>query len=558
MLVSLHIENIAVIEKADVMFNGGFTVLTGETGAGKSMVIDAINAVLGERVSREIVRSGTASALVTAEFRDLSAAVTEALASLGYEPEEDGTLLISRQIGADGRGSCRVGGRPATVSVLREVGRMLVNIHGQHENQALLVPERHLEYLDRMGGLLPKREAYAARYREYCALYRELRSLNTDEEEKTRRIELLSYQINEIEEAALTAGEEVALEEKRRLFRHSEKITGALEAAQQFLDGDEDTDGGISLISRAVKEIASAAKFSDALQEQAGTLETLLFELEAAGDVLRNTYDALSFNEQERDAVEQRAELIRRLTSKYGGDTAAVLAYAEKARQEREQIELADQRREQLETLLEQAGKAAMDAAAELTEARREAGRIFTEKVAAELAYLDMPGVRLEVAREPVSLTATGGDKIEFCIAANPGEPARSIARIASGGELSRIMLAMKSVMADADEIDTLIFDEIDAGISGRAARKVGAKLHQIAGGRGGNRQILCVTHLAQIAACADQHLLIQKAVKEGRTYTDVLPLAQSGREEELARIIGGVVTETNLLAAKELLEQSC
>lgn len=556
MLVSLHIENIAVIEKADVTFDGGFTVLTGETGAGKSMVIDAINAVLGERVSRDIVRTGTPAALVTAEFRDLSPAVREKLASLGYEPEEDGSLLIWRQIGADGRGSCRVGGRPATVSLLRELGRMLVNIHGQHENQTLLSPERHLDYLDRMGGLLPRREQYAALYREYCTIYRELKALKTDDEQKERRVELLSYQIKEIDDAALTAGEETGLEEKRQLFRHSEKITDALDAADQLLSGDEDTDGGLTLVSRAVRELTGAAKFSDSLRTQADKLENLLYELEASADSIRQTAEEMAFNEQERDAVEQRLELIRRLNGKYGGDTAAVLRYAEKARQELSEIETADQRREQLEAQLEKAGKAAVEAAAELTEARQRAGRIFTDKVAKELAYLDMPGVRLEVTVEPVSLTATGGDKIEFCISANPGEPARSIARIASGGELSRIMLAMKSVMADADEIDTLIFDEIDTGISGRAARKVGAKLYEIARNTAGKRQVLCVTHLAQIAARADGHLLIRKAVRNGRTYTDVVPLDRSGREQELARIIGGVVTEATVKAACELLDQ--
>lgn len=556
MLTQLYIENIAVIERADVSFDRGFNVLTGETGAGKSMVIDAINAVLGERIGRDIVRSGTPAAVVSAVFDRLPKTVTDKLDELGYPPEEDGTLLIRRQIGADGRGSCHINGRVATVSLLREIGRLLVNIHGQHENQSLLSPDKHLEYLDRMGELGQQREQYVALYRKYCAVYKELRSLDTDEEQKQRRLELLQYQLKEIEDAALVAGEETALEEKRRLFRHSEKITEGLRAAQQLLRGEDDTDGGLTLVSRAVRELGAGGRVSDEVLQLSQRLETALFELEACADAVDDTAEELAFNEEERDRVEQRSELIRKLTSKYGADTAAVLAYAEKARAEFNTIENADERRMELETELDRLGKEVVAAAETLTALRKAAGEVFARQVAEELRSLDMPGVKLAVAIEPISLNATGGDKVEFRISANPGEEPKSIAKIASGGELSRIMLAMKSVMADADEIDTLIFDEIDAGISGHAAQQVGLKLWETARStEKRQRQVLCVTHLAQIAAKGDRHLLIRKAVRDGRTFTEVTPLDRDAREQELARIIGGRVSEANLVAAGEMLD---
>ena len=556
MLTQLSIENIAVIERADVTFDRGFNVLTGETGAGKSMVIDAINAVLGERIGRDIVRTGTPAAAVSAVFDRLPASVGDKLAELGYPLEEDGTLLMRRQIGADGRGSCHINGRVATVSLLREIGRMLVNIHGQHENQTLLSPDKHLDYLDRMGELIPQREQYAKLYRRYCAVYKELRSLNTDEEQKQRRLELLRYQLQEIEDAALTAGEEAALEEKRQLFRHAEKIADGLRATQQLLRGEDDTDGGLTLVSRAVRELGVCGRVSDAVLQLSQKLENVLFELEACADAVDTTAEELAFNEEERDRVEQRSELIRKLTSKYGADTAAVLAFAEQARAELSTIENEDERRAQLEQELEQAGKEVVAAAETLTKLRKAAGEVFARQVADELRSLDMPGVTLAVSVEPVSLTATGGDKVEFRISANPGEEPKSIAKIASGGELSRIMLAMKSVMADADEIDTLIFDEIDTGISGHAAQQVGRKLWETARStEKRQRQVLCVTHLAQIAAKGDRHLLIQKAVRDGRTFTEVLPLDRAQREQELARIIGGRVSDANLTAAKEMLD---
>ena len=512
MLWSLHIENIAVIEKADITFDAGFNVLTGETGAGKSIIIDSINAVLGERVSRDLVRSGSEQAAVSAVFSDLSAAAQDKLRELGFETDEDGMLLIQRTISAEGKGGCRINGRPATVSMLRECGRLLVNIHGQHENQALLAPEKHVEYLDRLGGLMPLRAEYRAAYEEWQRLRRQLDAVQMDEDQKLRQLDLLRYQVDEIEAAELVPGESAQLQERRTFFRNVEKIAQGLYAARALLQGDEEVRG---------------------LTEQ------------------------LEFDPQELEQVESRLDVIRRLTAKYGPEEEDVLALLEKARQELEQIETADETAARLRIQLEKAEKAAGEAARRLTAARQKAAEIFTRDVLEQLKFLDMPGVRLQVQILPVPLTAAGGDHVEFRIAANPGEEPKSIARIASGGELSRIMLALKSVMADADDIDTLVYDEIDVGISGRAAWKVGIKLRETAQGtKAVRRQVLCVTHLAQIAAQAHHHLLIEKSVHDGRTYTAVRSLDRAGREDELARIIGGEVTAASREAAREMLDR--
>ena len=550
MLVSLTIENIAVIERASISFDSGLTVLTGETGAGKSIVIDSLNAVLGERIRRDLVRAGSEKASVSALFRDISGAALEALAEMGMEPDEDGSLLIQRSLTADGKGACHINGRPATVSMLRTVGRLLVNIHGQHENQALLAPERHVEYLDRLGGLLPLRASYEDAYRRYCAIRRQLKAADMDEALKARRLDLLRYQIDEIEEAALQPGEEEALAARRAVGRNAERIASSLQNAKAILSGDEDSAGILSALSEAVTAVQDAGRYMEELRALSDRVESLYYELEECAEELRDQAQRLDFDEGELEQVENRLDLLRRLSDKYGGSEEAVLAYLEQARQELDAIEMSDEHVARLQEQLAAARDETIAAAEKLTEARRLAARRFSEDVGRELAFLDMPGVTLEVSIEPVPLTAIGGDKVEFRIAANPGEPARSISRVASGGELSRIMLAMKSVLADIDDIDTLIYDEVDAGISGRAARKVGLKLHQTAR----SRQILCVTHLAQIASQADHHLLIAKQVRQGRTYTEVTPLDGEGRELELARIIGGEATEAARTAAREML----
>lgn len=556
MLECLYIENIAVIERAEIQFRTGFTVLTGETGAGKSIIIDAINAVLGERVRRDLVRTGSNTARVTALFSELSPWTADRLSQLGFAPDEDGSVLIARTIAAEGKGSCTVNGRPATAALLREMGTLLIDLHGQHENQLLLSADRHLHYVDRFGELASLREAYTACYREWCRVKRELDGADMDEQEKARRLDLLDYQIREIETAAPQAGEEETLQARRTLYRHAEKVAGQLAQAEQLLFGGEQ-DGALSLAQQAATDAENAARYFEQAVEPTARLRQALYELEDAAEDLRSLTEELAFDPRERDAVEDRWEVLRRLMSKYGSTTQEVLEFWERACNERQAIVLSDEHTARL-TAEEERCRAAMEQAAQqLTQARVAAAERFAKAVGQQLAFLDMPQVSLVIQHRSAEYTASGADHIEFWMSANVGEPPKPIARIASGGELSRIMLAIKSVLADADEIDTLIFDEIDTGISGRAAQKVGNRLRKTACSTNGrHRQVLCVTHLAQIAAQAQQHFLIEKSVHNGRTYTAVTPLSGASRERELARIIGGTVTEINLQAAREMLTE--
>ncbi len=556
MLVDLHIENVAVIEKADISFRSGFHVLTGETGAGKSIVIDAINAVLGERISRALVRTGKEQAFVTALFDELSPRVVDFLQENGYAPEDDGTLLVSRQITQEGKGTARINGRPASVSVLRQLGRMLVNIHGQHENQNLLSPETHVTYLDKIGHLEALQQTYYASYREYCRIHRLLKACNQDEETKNRRADLLRFQINEIEEAALQANEEFALQEKRDFFRNSEKIADSLTRATVQLCGDDVEAGAASATENAAREMAVVGAFDKGLATLSARVDELALEMRAIAQEVRLACERLEWDAAERDRVEERLDLINRLSLKYGSDTAAILQFAEKAKEELSAIVYAAEHQAVLEEELGRAEDKLVADAAVLTAARKEAAIRFAEQVVEELRFLDMPRVQFEVSIIPDTLNATGGDRVEFLLSANAGEPVKPLAKIASGGELSRIMLAIKAVMADADDVDTLVFDEIDVGISGRAAQKVGTKLREIAQMEKKRTQVVCVTHLAQIAAQAHHHFLINKSVLDERTYTQVLALDMQAREHELARIIGGEVTPTNLQAAREMLLQ--
>lgn len=554
MLDCLHIENIAVIERADIRFSTGFTALTGETGAGKSIVIDAINAVLGERTSRELVRTGSSAAHVTALFTDLSAYAVKQLELLGFSPDEDGNLLIGRTISAEGKSSCSVNGRPATAALLREIGKALVDLHGQHENQALFSADNHLNYLDRFGELDAQRERYTEAYRAWRQIVSELERVDMDESEKARRLDILAFQINEIETADLHVGEEEELQSRRALFRNAEKVASQLNAANALLLGDENRDGALSMAEQAVSSVQYTARYMEQATALSDQLQNALYEFQAAADELRDLTELLDFDPKELDEAEDRLEVIRRLTSKYGATTADVLNFLETAKAEYRQIELSD---EQLKLLTEReriAFAAAQREADALTDSRIAACTRFTAAVKEQLTFLDMPNVTLAIDRQPTALSANGADKIEFLLSANAGETPKPLARIASGGELSRIMLAIKSVLADADEVDTLIFDEIDTGISGRAALKVGARLRQTAESADRCRQVLCVTHLAQIAAQANEHFLIEKSVRDGRTYTDVTNLSRSDREQELARIIGGEITEAAVHAAREML----
>ncbi len=554
MLDCLHIENIAVIERADIRFTAGFTALTGETGAGKSIVIDAINAVLGERTRRDLVRTGSDAAHVTALFSELSPYATAQLETLGFSPDEDGDLLIGRTISAEGKSSCSVNGRPATAALLREIGKVLVDLHGQHENQALFSVDSHLAYLDRFGELAEQRERYAAAYREWRQIVSELDRVDLNESEKARKLDILSFQINEIEAANLTAGEEEELIAKRDLFRNAEKVASQLNTANALLLGDEESDGAVSMAEQAASSVRHAARYLEKAETLSEQLQNALYELQAAAEELQDLTDLLELDPRELDEVENRLEVIRRLISKYGATTADVLAFLENAKAEYRQIELSDEQLKQLTEREHTAFAAAQREADSLTNARLLAADRFAKAVKEQLTFLDMPNVTLTIDRQPIALGANGADKVEFLLSANAGELPKPLARIASGGELSRIMLAIKSVLADADEVDTLIFDEIDTGISGRAALKVGARLRQTADMANRRRQVLCVTHLAQIAAQANEHFLIEKSVRDGRTYTDVTCLSRADREQELARIIGGEVTDAAIQAAKEML----
>lgn len=549
MLRGLQIENAAVIERADIEFGRGLTVLTGETGAGKSIVIDAINALLGERITRETVRHGAENAFLSGVFDELSPEAEAFLAEQGYRLEEDGALLIQRSVSADGRGSCRINGRPATVSVLRQLGRMLVNIHGQHENQVLLQPERHIDYLDRLGRLLPVRQAYEKEYHNYCRIRRAMKALSMDEEQKAALSETLTRQIGEIDAAALKPGEEEELLARRELARHAEKIADELWTVRQALSGEEDQPGALALLTGAVGSLAAAGQVSEELAALAARLQSALYDVQACAEEAREAEDSLAFDEKELAALEDRLALIRRLVRQYGTDEQSVLARRDELQKQLDAIEGNAAQLADLQRQSDEARDATIAAAAKLSEARKAAAVLFEKNVCQQLAFLDMPHVKLVVEMEPTALTAIGGDRVEFLLSANPGEPPKSIAKTASGGELSRIMLALKSVLAGVDEIGTLVFDEVDSGISGRAAAKVGTLMRQIAE----KRQVLCVTHLAQIAVCGHDHLLVQKRVEKGRTFTAVERLDEGRRLQETARIIDGEATATALEAARDM-----
>ncbi len=552
MLQSLHIENVAVIEKTDISFGAGLTVLTGETGAGKSIVIDAINALLGERITRDVVRHGADRAYIAGVFDELPKDVLAFLQEQELSPEEDGTLLIQRSLTADGKGSCRIGGRPTTVSVLRQLGRMLVNIHGQHENQALLSAERHVEYLDRLGELEDVKAEYVSAYREYCRIRRVIKAATMDEQEKEFRTAQLTQWISVLEQANVKVGEEQELLSRRDLARHGEKLAGHLRLVRGAMEDDENggESGVLTRLTESVAALQAAGRVTDDLADLAKRLQSCLYDVQAVAEEAADFEARLCFDENELNALEDRLALIARLMKQHNvTDEQALLDKLAEMQTELSSIQSSDAYLAELERQSDVAKDATITASRRLTAARKEAAVRFEQDVQAQLAFMDMPHVRLAVSIEPTALTAIGGDAVEFLIASNPGEPPKSIAKTASGGELSRIMLALKSVLAQVDDIDTLVFDEVDSGISGRAAAKVGTLMRRIAA----KRQVLCVTHLAQIAACGHTHLLVSKSVADGRTYTAVDTLEEDRRLTELARIMGGTVTDATLSAAKEL-----
>ncbi len=552
MLSRLHIENIAVIENADLELEEGFNVLTGETGAGKSILIDSINLALGERVSKDIVRTGSGSAHVSALFTGISKSAAQELASLGYECDDD--LLIQRDISADGRGNCRISGRPATVSIVRSVGRLLINIHGQHDNQALLSPEKHVNYLDKFAGTGEQLDDYTAAYREVKGIEAELEGIQTDEALKERRIDLLKYQIDEIESADLHSDEEDELRARKLRIVNSEKIASAIASAYAALDGDDDTPGAKELLSNADGELDGITDVLTDIKELAARIKSLTYELEDCTDELREYTAENEYDPNELEIIEERLDTIFRMKRKYGESIERMLQFLDDSKKELESIETSGERAAALNNKLKTAKKKLVDIASDLTKKRCGAAKELSSKILQELRFLDMPQVEFSVNIEPLKeLASHGADNVEFLISANPGSPARPLAKIASGGEISRIMLAIKTVLANGDDIDTLIFDEIDTGVSGRAAQKIGNKLKQVSSGC----QVVCVTHLAQIAAQADRHILIEKTIAGGNTFTHLKTLDYDGRKKELARIIGTEITEQTIQTAAEMLSLS-
>lgn len=552
MLSNLQIENIAVIKSASIDFENGFNVMTGETGAGKSIVIDSLNAILGERTSRELIRSGADSASVCAEFQNVGDNVKNELEKLGIE--KDDTLIVSRKLTPDGKNVCRINGMPATVSMLKALGVQLVNIHGQLDNQSLLSPETHCSFIDKLAGSGRELNEFKELYSLYIKKENELKSLNTDVNEKNRRLDILNYQIEEIQKADIRPGEKDELTEKLGFLRNAEKVIDLLHTAYAALNGDGEMPGAADIAADAASKLLSAADYSSDFTETANGVNDAAMNLSAYTEELRDKIYSLDYDPNETERAEERLDVIYRLFQKYGDSEEDILAYLENAEKERDALSFSDERAEQLRAETEKAYNEALAAAKKLSEIRIEAGKKFSADVERELAFLDMPSVKFIVNDSVGKLYENGIDNIEFLLSANAGEEPKPLSKIASGGELSRIMLAIKCVLSELDDIDTLIFDEIDSGVSGRAALKIAAKMKELSK----THQVICVTHLAQIAAFADEHKLISKEEKDGRTYTCIASLDYNGRKYELARIMGGLtVTQSILNSAEELLSSA-
>lgn len=551
MLCELQIENIAIIKKSVINFEKGFNVMTGETGAGKSIIIDSLNAVLGVRTSRELIRTECDSAFVSALFYENSTEICAVLKDMDLPFSEDGELLIQRRLYADGRNQCKINGMTVTVSAVRQVAKNLVNIHGQSDNQMLLSPEYHCAYIDKLAENVNEFAAYQTAYAEYLTANQKLQSLNTNENEKLRRLDILNYQIEELENADIREGEIADIEERLSLLRNAEYITDALQRAHMYLNGEEDMGGAVSLSFDAASALENIAQFSEEYNEMCGQIREAAYTLSANCDDLRDRLFSDAYDPKEIDVLEERLDTLYTLKKKYGDSEQEMLAFLENAKEERDTIEMSDEIKAKLLLTVQEKYDTAMQAAMLLHETRVRTADAFCKNVASQLCFLDMPSVRFTVQSETGELTENGIDMIEFLLSANAGEEPKPLAKIASGGELSRIMLAIKSVLAEKDAIGTLIFDEIDTGVSGRAAQKIAIKLKQVSK----NHQVICVTHLAQIAAFGDTHMLIEKAEHDGQTFTQVQPLDFIGRKHELARILGGLtVTELQLQSAEELL----
>ncbi len=547
MLSLLHIENIAVIERADIAFNPGFNVLTGETGAGKSIVIDAISAILGERAYRDMIRTGEGKASVRAVFTGVPECSWFADNGVPYDPE----TVISREVYLDGKNICRVNGTLVSVSILRKLGIQLINIHGQHDSASLFDEENHLAFLDAFADNELLREDYGEKYAAVARLRKEIDSLTMDESEKLRRMETLKYQIAEIKKAELEPGEDEALEERRKLLQNAEKLSSGLNEAAECLYGGDDTDGASGLMAQAEYALGRLLRFSDSFSGLHDRVADLMYQVQDVAEEVRDTRDSLNYSADELEQIEERLDTIHKLRRKYGVTCQDILDYLDKAKKELDEIEFADDHLERLKGKLQKAEKAAWDAALALRENRKQAADALSKRILTELSQLDMPKVQFSCQFRELELTASGADAVAFYMTANAGEALKPLSKVASGGELARIMLAMKNVLAEKDQVATLIFDEVDTGVSGRAAQKVAEKLRSVAA----HKQVLCVTHLPQLAALATTHLLIAKSERQGRTYTTVTPLDFEGRKRELARIMGGAsITETTLKSAEEML----
>ena len=549
MLSSLQIENVAVIQKANVHFEKGLNVLTGETGAGKSILIDSINAILGNRTSKDLVRTGAAKAVIRAAFEDVPPAVLDSLEKAGYERSE--ALLLSREITAEGKSACRINGMPATAAVLRELCGGLININGQHDSVGLLNPARHEGILDAYAQNSAEYQAYYAIYRELAGVKKTLDAMITDESEKQRRIDLLSYQVQEIDDAGLTAGEEQTLESRRKVLANASTIRDRIAQCYALLSGGDEAPGAVDLLGEASNAVDAAAQLDGELSAGAGQLLDLYYTAKDVAADLIGRLDAYDTNDAELDEIEQRIDLIYKLRRKYGDTVEDILAFGERARKELEMIQSSQERVEHLQKEQRRLYTLAREKAEALTQTRLKAFDELNKRISGTLDFLNMPGVRMTLRHSRGPLASHGQDSIEFYISTNPGEAPKPLAKIASGGELSRITLAIKNAMADKDAVPTVIYDEIDSGVSGKAASRIGEVLRQSAEGH----QILCITHTAQIAALADCHLLIQKNITNERTYTEIHPLDENGRIEALARLISGDhVTELSLANAREML----
>ena len=550
MLSNLYIENIAVIEKTSIDFKKGLNVMTGETGAGKSIVIDSINAVLGNRTSKELIRTGASSAFVSAEFTNLSEKAIAVIDEAGFELE-DGELLIQREISTTGKNKCRINGRPATVSTLKEIGVQLINIHGQHESYELMSPELHISYIDKLAGLESEIEAYQEVYKKYKKLSAELKKATVDESERERKIDLLKYQIDELEDADLRDGEYEELNEQKAVLQNSEKIIEAIMSSRALMNGDEESSGVLENLQEINSQLSDISEYMSEVEPINSRIESAIYELEDCLSELTGLTDLVDTDGGSLDSIEERLDLIYTLGKKYGSTIKEMLDFLDKAKKELNALVMYDENREALIKECDKAYKEAEKLAKALSEKRRATSAEFAKKVCEEMAFLDMPNVKLVVVKEKCELNSLGCDNIEFLISTNPGEPPKPISKIASGGELSRMMLAVKNVLSDKDDIDTLIFDEVDTGISGSAAQKVGLKLREVSK----SRQVLCVTHLAQIAAMGNSHFKISKSVRDEKTFTKVEELDHEGRKQELARIIGGTeMTKASLDYAEEML----